>query len=114
MSNVVDKVKELIESKWVITNETSNRIYFKYEDMRGAPKFYFNKKTNEVIRVDHLTESSKDAISVEVMTHIYNIIDESVKPVDALYVVSNRHTDYVKMLLDKYSGRSVQVGGEKN
>jgi hypothetical protein len=109
MSSIVDKVRDVIDRNWIITGETANRIYFKYEERRGTPKFYFNKKTLEVVRTDKSKESSKSAISVEVMTRIYSIYKENVKPIDAQTVFKERHTDLVRRLLSEYGG--AEVGG---
>ena len=105
MGNKLEQVQQLIEDKWIVTNETSNRIYFKYENMRGTPKFYFNKNSLQVIRMDASKEFSKEAISVEVKTTIYNVIDENIKPMNAQDVFSNRNTEEVKELLTKYGGK---------
>lgn len=105
MGNKVERIVDLIKEKWIVTNETSNRLYFKYEHMRGTPKFYFNKNTLDVIRIDKSKEFSKEAISVEVKTTINNLIDENITPMNAQDVFSNRNTDEVKELLTKYGGK---------
>lgn len=107
----IEDVRNLIKDKWILTSETSNRIYFKYKDMRGVPKFYFDKNKLEVIRLDKSNVSSKDAMSVEVKTNIYSLLDSEIKPVTATEVFSNRHTEYIEALVSKYNGKEDQTGG---
>lgn len=112
MSNSVEKVVDLIKKTWVVTDETANRIYFKYKERRGVPRFYFNKNTLEVVRIDTSRVSSKDAISVEVHTAIYSLLDEEVKPVTAQEVFNNRHDKYIENLVLRYNSEEpTQQGG---
>lgn len=110
--NTLDKIKALIKTNWVVTDETTNRLYFKHNNLRGAPKFYLDKHKLEVIRVDASKESSKEAIEVEVKTLIMSLIDDDIQPVTAQEVFENRHAEYIKELVGKFGTANSNLVGE--